>query len=94
MQSAYKSAPLHWRIWSRHAAPGALTVTFVDPGEIRAVALRQRSGKFYEELSAVGARDAREQERISQAVIHGPEKPPSLYRSAPCLICVWAVNKS
>lgn len=74
--------------------PGALTVTFVDLEEIRAVALRQCSGKFYEELSVVGAQDARKQERISQAVIHGPKKNPSLYRSAPCLICIWAVNKS
>lgn len=67
--------PPYWQIWSRHAALGALTVTFVDLEEIRAVALRRRSGKFYEELSVVGAGGARKQERISQAIIHGPKNP-------------------
>lgn len=68
--------PPHRQIRSPRAALGALTVTFVDLGEIRAVALRQRSGKFYEEPSVAGARGARKQERISQAIIHGPKNPP------------------
>lgn len=68
--------PPYWQIWSRHAALGALTVTFVDLEEIRGVAPRRRGGKFYEELSVVVARGARKQERISQAIIHGPKNPP------------------
>lgn len=60
--------------------PGALTVTLVDLEEIRAVALRQRGGKFYEELSVVGAPGALQGRRgYHKLLFTAPAKAPPVY---------------